>query len=260
MPAVLALLSACDQGAGDPARRAQQAFAAHDYVAARNHVAAALREQPGNRELLQLQARALIELGDGKGAGDALVALAGKAALSGDLAQLAARAALLRREPETVERLLAGNASPEATRLRATAALQRGDVDGAAVLFEKAVAEGGNAQAMADYARVLLIQGDLAKAERAIHKAEAAAPDDLPVMQTAGDIALAQDKPGLALALYDGANRRYPGNLAVLSGRARALATLGRKPELADAVKQLDQLMPGDADVAELKAALAAMK
>ena len=95
LPALL-VLSACGDSPEQSFAKAQHEFSAHDYAAARIHVAAALQERPGNRDMLLLQARALLALGDGDGAGTTLQALAGARSPVGELAELASEAALLR--------------------------------------------------------------------------------------------------------------------------------------------------------------------
>ncbi|MFN9578639.1 MAG: hypothetical protein ACK56H_00890, partial [Novosphingobium sp.] len=51
---------------------ARAAFAANDYAKARILAASALALMPGNKDLLLLQAKTLLALGDGAGAGAAL--------------------------------------------------------------------------------------------------------------------------------------------------------------------------------------------
>ena len=178
LPALL-LLASCGDSPSELHAKASQAFAAHDYTAARLHLASALAEEPGNRAMLLLQARTLLALGDGEGARVALEKLTGGKPATGELAELSALAALLRRKPDIALGLLEGTGSVEADRLRAVASLQKQDIAAADGFLAKAVAAGGNGFVFADYARVHLIQGHIADAEAMAAQAAKLAPDEI---------------------------------------------------------------------------------
>ena len=104
----LLVLAACSENPALGLAKAQDKFAEHEYTAAKVHLAAVLAAEPGNRTALLLQARTLLALGDGDGANTALNQLNGTAAPRGELAELAAEAALLRQAPDVTIGLLGG--------------------------------------------------------------------------------------------------------------------------------------------------------
>jgi uncharacterized protein HemY len=85
----LLALAACADSPAESLAKAKAEFAAHDYATARIHIAAALETDPKNSEMLLLQARTLIALGDGDGAGTTLGKLAGGKPLTGAISVLA---------------------------------------------------------------------------------------------------------------------------------------------------------------------------
>ena len=105
LPALLAL-AACSASPQEQAAAAREAFAANDYAKARILAASALEGMPGNKELLLLQARTLLALGDGSGAGAVLQKLAAAGGVS-DQAELTGEAALLRNAPQVARDALA---------------------------------------------------------------------------------------------------------------------------------------------------------
>lgn len=248
------VVAACSQSPDELFASAQAAFAAHDYVAARLHVASALQADPANRAMLLLQARTLLALGDGDGAGAALDKLAGGQPPRGELAELAAEAALLRKAPEAVVGLLEGRATPEAERLRALAALQNEDRALAVKHFGRAVELGGNPRAFADFASLKLMEGDIAGAREMLARARQLAPNGIDTLLTGGRLAAIQGDLGAALAQYERAAKLYPASLAALVGKAGALGDLGRLDEMDAVIKSAAEFAPGDPDVLYLRA------
>ena len=256
----LLALAACADSPADSLAKAKAEFAAHDYVTARIHIAAALETDPGNREMLLVQARTLIALGDGDGAGTTLDKISGGKPLSGEQAELAAEAALLRKVPAAALKVLGDAASPEAERLRAMAALQKADLKAAQDHFEKALAAGGNARAFADYARLRLMSGDIAGANELAARAAKAAPDGIDTLLVEGQLALRRGDLKLSLDKYSRANQLYPNSLAALTGMAAVLGDLGRIKEMDAAVAVAAKQAPRDPAVVFLKAKSAATR
>ncbi|MDD3799578.1 MAG: tetratricopeptide repeat protein [Novosphingobium sp.] len=250
----LALLAACGEKPEALLAKAQAEFAAHDYQAARLDLVEALRQAPGNREMQLLQAKTLLALGDGDGAGALLEQLSANGAPQGELAELSAEAALLRRSPDSAVKMLDGVATPEAERLRALAALQHEDATAAEDHFKQAVALGGNARAYADYARFRLMQGDLAGAGDMLRQAERAAPEGIDTLLAGGRIAQVEGDLKRALDRYKRAASLYPASLAALVGQAEALADLGRLDELDGLLKQVEQRGGQSLELTYLKA------
>ncbi|OCC25283.1 hypothetical protein MB02_01000 [Croceicoccus estronivorus] len=254
---LLMLVAACGEDAGDLLAKAQSDFAAHDYRSARLNLIAALKQDPGNRDMQLLQARTLLALGDGDGAGALLERLKAADASRPELVELSAEAALLRVAPDKALNLLGDLKTPEAERLRALAALQSDDINSAETHFANAVASGDNARAFADYARLRLLQGNRTAANDLITRAEHIAPQGLDTLliraryaQQAGDLQK-------ALGRYSQAARLYPSNLAALLGEAEVRADLGQLDQLDSLLAQVGERGGQGLEVDYLKARLA---
>lgn len=253
LPALLAL-SACADRPEESFAKAQAAYAAHDYSAARVLVAAALSGKPGDQAMLLLQAKALLALGDGEGAGTALAKLVGTGPAKGELAELSAEAALLRQVPDLAVKFLDGATGAEADRLRAVAALQKGDAAAAGSHFANAVDQGGNARVFADYARFRLMAGDVAGAIDMVGRAEKADPDALDTLLIGGQLAIQRGDLKRALETYQRARKVYPSSLAAMLGEAATLGDLGRNAEMKAVLAKAASAAPSDPAVAYLSA------
>ena len=253
LPALL-VLSACGDSPEQSFAKAQHEFSAHDYAAARIHVAAALQERPGNRDMLLLQARTLLALGDGDGAGTTLQALAGARSPVGELAELASEAALLRKAPDVALGFLSAETSIEAERLRALALIQKSDMTGAQQHFEKGLAAGGSARLFADYARFRLLAGDIAGADELVARAVKAAPDAIDTLLIGAVLAVRHGNLQTALDLYARAGKLYPNNIAALTGQAAVLGDLGRSDEMRKVLASAAAASPRDSTVIFLRA------
>lgn len=256
LPLMLAL-SACADSPEEAFAKAQKEFAAHEYNAARINLAAALKGKPGDQAMLLLQARTLLALGDGEGAGAALDQLAGGKPPSGELAELTAEAALLRNNPDKAMTLLGSATGAEAERLRAVAALQKGDRPKAQDHFEKALEAGGNVRAFADYARLRLMSGDIAGADDLAKRAFAADAGAIDTLLIGGELALRHGDLQRALELYSRAVKSYPASLAALTGKAAILGELDRLDEMEAVIKEAAARAPDNKDVQYLQAKLA---
>ena len=253
LPALL-ILAACAESPEQSFAKAQSEFSAHNYPAARIHLAAALQGNPGNRTMLMLQARTLLALGDGDGAGTALAQLAGNNPARGELAELSAEAALLRKAPAVALTMLGSATSVESERLRALALIQQQDLPGAQQHFEKGLAAGGNARLFADYARYRLLSGDIAGADELAAKAAKADPDGIDTLLVSGLIAVRHGNLQLALELYSRAAKLYPASVAALAGTAAVLGDLGRTDEMRKVLDRAGAVAPTDPAVVYLRA------
>jgi len=252
--AALLALSACSDSPAEIQAKARAAYAAHDFASARIHLANALTAEPDNRDLLMLQAHTLLGLGDGDGAGTALAKLAGNAPPAGELAELSAEAALLRRAPDVALSLLGDLKTPEAERLRALAAIQRKDLPGAGKHFAGGLAAGGNARLFADYARYNLLTGDTGEARKMIERARKADPDGIDTLLVEGQLALRDGDLARGLDRYARAAELYPASIAALTGKAAALGDLGRVKEMEEALGRASAFAPKDPTIIYLKA------
>lgn len=253
LPVVLAL-AGCSNSPALSLAKAQDEFTEHDYAAAKIELAAVLKAEPANRTALLLQARTLLALGDGDGAATALNQLSGAGAPRGELAELAAEAALLRRAPDVTMRLLGTAKSPEAERLRALALIQQADFAGAQQRFEAGLTAGGNARLFADYARFRLISGDIAGADELGARAAKADANGIDTLLINALLALRHGDLNRALAGYTRAASLYPASVAALLGRAGVLGDLGRADEMQKTLVQAATAAPGNMAVAFLRA------
>lgn len=252
LPLLLAV-AACAASPEQQAAEARAAFAANDYAKARVLLASALQASPGDKALLLLQVQTLLALGDGGGAGTALEQL-GKLGGVAQQAELTAEAALLRNAPQVALDALGQSTSAEAERLRAMAAIQQDDLGKASDYLARAVAAGGNARAFADYARLKLMERDIAAATSLADQAAALAPKGIDTLLVKGQIALVRGDLQAALESYTAANKLYPASLAAMTGRAATLGDLGRFEEMLEVAKAASAVAPRDPAVAYLHA------
>ncbi len=247
-------LSGCGDSPADAFAKARSEYAAHRYSAARLHLVSGLEEEPGNRAMQLLQARTLIAMGDGDGAGGVLDRVAGGAARSGELAQLSAEAALLRNQPDAVTGYLGADGSSEAERLRAIAAIQQGKPDTARAAFERAIAGDPNPRVLTDYGRFLLVAGEGEKTRTLLAQAVKLAPDSFDVLMLRGQIASIDGDLAGALDAYSKASKSYPENRAALVAHASVLGDLGRAAEMKPLLERLTAFAPDDPSVVWLRA------
>ena len=257
---VLLALAACADSPEQSFAKAQSEFAAHNYAAARIHLTGALQAKPGNRAMQLLLAKTLLALGDGDGAGAALAQLTGTGAPNGELAELAAEAALLRKAPDVALGLLGAATSVEAERLRALALIQQQDMAGAQKHFETGLAAGGSARLFSDYARYRLLSGDIAGADELAAKAAKADPDGIDTLLVTGLIAVRHGNLQQALERYQRATKLYPASVAALTGSAAVLGDLGRGDEMQKVLDRAAVVAPTDPTVVFLRARNAALK
>ena len=257
---VLLALAACAESPEQSYAKAQNEFAAHDYAAARVHLIGALQAQPANRAMQLLLAKTQLALGDGDGAGAVLAQLTGTGAPNGELAELAAEAALLRKAPDVALGLLGAATSVEAERLRALALIQQQDMAGAQKHFETGLAAGGSARLFSDYARYRLLSGDIAGADELAAKAAKADPDGIDTLLVTGLIAVRHGNLQQALERYQRATKLYPASVAALTGSAAVLGDLGRGDEMQKVLDRAAVVAPTDPTVVFLRARNAAAR
>lgn len=244
--------------------RARQEYAAHDYKAAQLDLAAVLKAQPNDPAALELHARTALATGDGVSAKAALDAL-GAARRPADFALLVGESALLREQPREAVAAVAQDRSAEGARIRALAALQLDDTEGAAGAF--AAGDNGRdpaarptARYLADYARFRLHQGDTAGARALVARALKADPAALDAQLVDARLAVAEGNLGRALTIYDAVGKGWPGNLAALTGKAAVLGDLGRTKEMQDVLAAAAGAGISEPGIAYLQARAAAAR
>lgn len=253
LPALL-VLSACSDSPEESLAKAQQAFARHDYPAARLHLEALLAQAPGDAAALQLQARTLLSLGDGHAAQAVLDRLGQGANAPADLPEMRAEAALLRGARDVAMTALSGRRNPEAERLRAMTALSEGRAQDAANHFEAGAALGGNARLFADHARFVLMSGDLSGAEGLLARARKLAPDGIDTLLVGGEVAVRRGDLKAALDSFTRAAELYPASLPALTGKAAVLGDMGRTKDMRAALDKAAAFAPRDHTVVFLRA------
>lgn len=250
--ACLALIALAACSHADPAARfadARAAYAAEDYKQARAAVLAALESDAGNRDMLLLLVNADLALGDGEGAGRALARLADGGMHGQDWNALSANAALLRGQPQDMERLLGSDQGPVAWRLRGEAALAAGDTVAALGDFQRGMAAGTDFRLAWDYARMLIDADDLDGADRALAVMRQAGPDRLDTLLTAGVIAEALGQLDAARAGYVLAAKHYPARSEPLLALADLADQRGDLKQASDYLAQAAALAPDNPQV-----------
>lgn len=251
-------LAACSASPETLLSRAEAAYATHDFKAAQLHLAEVLKARPADPAALLLHARTSLALGDGTGARASLNALPASARPS-DFALLQGEAALLRQNAEEALAVVARDRSAEAWRIRAQAALLKGnDADAASAFAAGQRAGGPQVRLLADQARWLLHKGDLASARPLIARALAGDPASLDANLVDARLAVAGGDLARALSVYDKIAKAWPGNLAALVGKAGVLGDLGRTRDMKDVLAQADKAGVNSADLVWLQARAAA--
>jgi tetratricopeptide (TPR) repeat protein len=252
------MLAACNRQ--DPAARfaeAKAAFAAEDYGKARQVVLAAIDADAENRDMLLLLTRADLALGDGEGAGRTLSRLADGGMRGQDWNELSAQAALLRGQPEDMERLLATDDSAVAWRLRGEAALAGNDTVTALADFQRGMDAGADFRLAWDYARFQIDADDLDSAERALAVLRRTGPDRLDTFLTTGVIAEHRGRLDLAERAYVDAARHFPARPEPLLALADLADRQGDVKRAAGYVAQASVLAPDNPQVISMTAGLA---
>ena len=255
------LLAGCTATPDENFAKAEHSFSEQDYAAARVHLASALRGEPDNPAMLALYARTQLELADGQGARTTLDKLAQLGKLPEDAAHLYGQAFLLIGNYAEALKRIGNPSTTEGFRLKALAHVGLEDRKEAAAAFEQGgKAAGTKARLNADHARFLLSGGDLATARKLADAALAEAPDMLEALVASGLVASAQGQPAQALAAFDKALVKNPGNRAALIGKAGALGDLGRMAEMDPLLKTAAGIFPDDPDITFMLARVAAEK
>ena len=257
-PLALLVLAAC--GHADPATRfadARTAFAAEDYAKAREAVMAALEGDSGNRDKLLLLVQTELALGDGEGAGRALSRLADGGMQGQEWNELSANAALLRGQPQDMERLLGSDQGPVAWRLRGEAALASGDTVTALRDFQRGMAAGADFRLAWDEARMLIDADDIDGADHALAVLRQTGPDRLDTLLTAGVIAERRGQGDAAGAAYAKAAQLHPARPEPLLALADLADHRGDGKRAADYAAQAAALAPDNPQVVSLTARIA---
>lgn len=202
-PALALCLAACSPFGSDPLDEAQVAFAAQDYISARDHAQEALERDANNAEALELLARIQLAMGLGGEVMATLERLEQSGEEPVDAKLLAAEGLLQTGETEAARELIGNDTSAEGWRLRALAAAARGETDRAKQAYASGRdAPGERGKLFAAEASFHLAQGDLAAAQEAVSLAQEFAPGRVETLFVSARLAEAQADPVTALSNY----------------------------------------------------------
>jgi len=200
----------------------------------------ALQREPGHKAARLLQARLLLESGDGLGAEAELTRAAAAGATAANVRHLQAHARLLQNDPQGAIRLADTAAAAHrshAARVTALALLAMGDQKAAMLAFDRAITtDPSNSYAWLDIARFRRSIGDLGPALLATDKAVAANPRHAAALVMRGELSRSQYGLAAAIPWFDRALEVDPANLPALLERASTFGDMGRMTAmLADA-------------------------
>ncbi|VVT16862.1 tetratricopeptide repeat protein [Erythrobacter sp. EC-HK427] len=226
--AATASLAACSLFS-DPVEQAQEAFAAQDYFAARDHVLAALEADGEDVAALELFARIQLAMGLGAEAIATLDRLATANGLPEDGAVLRAEALLQTGEREAALELLEGEESAESWRLRALAAIMADDPQGAAEAFMAGRdAPGDQTKLYTAAATFHLDRGNADAARFAVARAQELAPQSIETLFVTARLAQMDGQAELAARAYMGILELSENDRPALLGAISQLDRLGR--------------------------------
>ena len=260
--AALLLVSACsraDQAAQFAA--AQKAYAAEDYASARAQVLGALDGDGTNRDMLLLFARTQLKLSDGDGAQATLARLEEAGFTSPELVRMKAEAAILRGQPQAALDLLGRDGTAEGWRVRAAAhnALDNGPAALEALRRGLAV-DGRHYALLHDYARFLIAAQDFPAAARTIETMRQIGPDRLDTLMMAGTLAAQQGQLDAAQRSYAAAAERYPVRVEPLTALASLADMRGQLDTALAFVARAAKIAPDHPEVTDLTVLLASEK
>lgn len=258
--AALGVLAACGDSPEVLFDKARADFAAQDYQAARLEVASALRDDPGNKAMLDLLVRAHLRLNDPDGAEGAIDRLARAGGEARDLALYKAGVALMRGRSDEVLSLLGDDARPAAWGVRGQALLAKGDEKGAVAAFDKGMAAGDDMPLAEAYARYRLISGNPDGAEAVHARMQRMAPKAYETLVLAGDIAAARGQTQKAVAAFEAVTKAFPQKLPPLIALANQYDMLGAVDKAMAVVERAEKLDGGNPAVDDLRIQLLAEK
>lgn len=248
--AALLALPACGESPEALLASARAEFAAENYQQARLDLSEALRERPGDREMLVLLVDTQLRLGDADGAEGA----AGRLERAGGAVpgRMKAEIALLRGDAKAALGLLGADSSVDGWRVRAESLIALGEDEAARDAFEKGMARGVDVRLGAAFGRYLLLREDLPRAAALLGQMQAMAPRSYETLVMAADLAVAQGRDEAAIAAYRTAVEAFPDRAAPMLALASQYDALGKVGEAAGLVEQAGKIAPNDPQVEAL--------
>lgn len=253
-------LAGCAASPEERLARAEKAYGAHDYSAARIDLSSIVQEAPENARALELLARTYIALSDPIAVNGILERLGRLGKLPQDAGVLRGNVDLMMGRYDAAVAAVANDGTAEAWRVRALAHIGKGEMDQAAEAFaagEKA--PGSKARLLADYANFQLEAGNLGEARRLADLAARERPRPLNSYLTSADLLASNNELGKALAVFEAGLKDYPESRAALLGKIKVLDALGRTEEVRPLVARNLSANPEDPDLIYFDARLDAL-
>jgi tetratricopeptide (TPR) repeat protein len=235
-----------------------------DARTARVELMNAIRAEPQSASVRLVQARALIELGDGAGAREAVERARTLGASLPSTRVPMAQALLLRGEngaalAEVGARDVAPGDAAMAARVAGRAHIAKGDMMAARVDFERALAlSPKDADLWIDIGRYRLALGDEAGAIDAADRAVALAPGSAKTLTFRGEMIRGQYGLAAALPWFEAALTVDPNRVPTLTDYAATLADMGQASRMLSVTRRILALEPGNARAWMMQAVMAA--
>ncbi|MDZ3830361.1 MAG: tetratricopeptide repeat protein [Sphingopyxis sp.] len=244
---LVALLCACQPGKDANLGDAQRFYAEGQWADARIELMNLLKVEPDNIAALELMARIQVASGDGVGAAATLARIGDKNATK-ERADLQAEADMLRGKCRDLrDRKPDKDAAMSATlrRVRALCAHDGGDAAAAASEIAAGLADHpGDTGLQVAAARLAMLRGDLAEADRLIAAARKKDNEKFEVEMVAGAIQQRRANITAALGHYAAAEKLNPLNSGPLSAQAELLAAAKDVNALTAVVERLRRMSP----------------
>jgi predicted Zn-dependent protease len=254
------MLAGCGASPEERLDRAEKAYAAHDYSAARIDLGSIVQEAPENARALELLTRTHIALFDPVSANAMLERLGKLGALPKDAPILKGNVDLMLGRYDDALAAVANDASAEGYRVRALAHVGKGETDKAAQMFAAGDnAPGSRGRLLADFANFQLEAGNAAEARRLADLAARENPRPLNSYLVSGDLLASNNELAKALAVFDAGLKDYPESRAALLGKLNVLGALGRIDELRPLVAKSLSASPDDPELVFLDARIDAL-
>lgn len=245
----------------EPIEEAREAFAAQDYLGARDLALEALQSDAENIEALMLLAQIQLAMGQG---GDALITVErlGEAGADADsLALVRAEALLQTGNFEEAFTAIGDADSAESWRLRALAAAMAGNDDEAVAHFIAGrEAPGDRRKLFTAAATFHLDRGDADAARYAVGQAQILAPEAIETLFVSARLAELDGRPDLSSRAYLGILERSPNDRPALLGAIRELDKLGRVDVFAPLIERGRSAYPQDIEFIYLDASMMAFE
>lgn len=249
------LLAGCDTASSDPLGEAQSAFAEQDYFAARDKAQAALRDDGGNLQALDVLARAQIAMGQG---GDALATLSrleSAPQLPEDFMLLKAEAHLQEGETDKALAAIEGDESADGWRLRALVAAMEDKPEEAGEAFVQGrAAPGDKLRLFAAEASWRLSRGEADAARDPVKRAQELGPERIETLYITARLAQLDEDSELAARAFMGILEITPLDRPAMLGAIAELGNMGRIDLLEPLVKRGVEAYPNDAEFIYLSA------